>query len=347
MKHLITIQFIICCLFFCVLPAKADKGNVILPVVFYADETGLGLGAMDILYFKSEGEKHHSSINSVIFGTTKSQFLLVVQPEIQISSLYIADGFILFNDFKKQFYGTGNQSDFDNEENYKNYVYGVGFGLHRKIKDNLKIGVMYNIRNLSVKDKKTGGLMEQYDTEGVISGAGFKASYDTRDNNLYAQSGYRLELSWLLYDSKTGSSFDYCETIMDFRNYFRIGKKTLFSYQVHGRLLNGYPPVQMLSTFGGANQMRGYYSGRYVDNIVIFLQPEIKTDVSESLQIAFFSGIGNVYRDIESIDLRKIKTASGAGLRIKLKDNPRINIRTDFGFSCESAGFYVTMLEAF
>ena len=93
--------------------------------------------------------------------------------------------------------------------------------------------------------------------------------------------------------------------------------------------------------------MRGFYSGRYVDNIVILLQPEIKIKMTNVLDLAIFSGVGNVYHDLESIDLQQIKIASGFGLRIKLKDNPRINLRIDFGSSSESKGIYVTILEAF
>jgi len=326
---------------------SAETGNVLLPIIFYTNETGLGLGATDIFYFKNDVEKHHSAVNTVFFGTTKSQFMLAARPEIHLSSLYSIDGFILLSDFNKQFYGIGNQSYSDSEEDYKNFAYGIGVGIHRKLTDRIKVGIIYNFQNLSVKNKKSGGLMEQYDTEGLISGAGLKIAYDTRDNNLYARHGWLIELSWLAFDSKTGSSFDYSETEIDLRNYFQLSKKILFSFQSYCRFLNGYPPVQILSTFGGANSMRGYYSGRYVDNIVMIVQPELKIDLSDLFQIALFSGAGNVYHDLESIDITKIKTASGAGLRIKLKDNPRINIRTDFGFSCESAGFYVTILEAF
>lgn len=334
-------------LLFFVCGLNAQTGNVLLPIAFYTNETGLGLGATDIFYFKNDGEKHHSAVNTMFFGTTKSQFMFAARPEIYISSLYSIDGFILFSDFNRQFYGLGNQSYSGSEEDYKNFAYGIGFGIHRKLTDSIKAGIIYDIQNLSVKNKKSGGLIEQYDTEGLISGAGLKISYDTRDNNLYARDGWLLELSWLVFDSKTGSSFDYSETEIDLRNYFQLSKKILFSFQSYFRLLNGYPPVQILSTFGGANRMRGYYSGRYVDNIVMIVQPELKIELSDLFQIALFSGVGNVYHDLESIDITKIKTASGAGLRIKLKDNPRINIRTDFGFSSESSGFYITILEAF
>lgn len=344
MKKISVLLFL---LFFLSSAIYSKTGNVLLPIAFYTDETGLGLGATDIVYFKDEQDKHHSSINSVLFGTTQRQLLLAVRPEIYINKNYIIDGFLLYSDFKKQFYGTGNKSNVNDEENYINKAYGIGIGIQRKLLENLKFGIQYNFQDLSIKDKKAGGLLENYTTDGLISGFGLKMSFDTRDSNIYAQKGYKLDISWLLYNNRFSSNFNYSETVIDFRNYIGISKNILFSYQFYARFLNGEPPVQMLSTFGGANHMRGFYSGRYVDNIVMLLQPEIKIKMTNVLQLAIFSGVGNVYNNLESVDLKQIKVASGLGLRIKLKDNPRINLRTDLGFSSESTGFYITILEAF
>lgn len=344
MKKITVLLFL---LFFLSPVIYSKTGNVLLPIAFYANETGFGLGATDIFYFKNEEDKHHSSINSVAFGTTQKQFLFVARPEIYMNKNYIIEGFLVYSDFKKKFYGVGNKSNFNDEEDYTNRAYGIGVGVQRKFLENVKFGAQYNFYDLSVKDKKIGGLLENYTTDGLISGFGLKISLDTRDNNICAQKGYKLDISWLMYNNQFSSNFNYSETIIDFRNYMELNKNILFSYQFYSRFLNGEPPVQMLSTFGGANHMRGFYSGRYVDNIVMLFQPEIKIKMTNLLQLAIFSGIGNVYHDLESIDLQQIKIASGLGLRIKLKDNPKINIRADFGFSSESKGVYITILEAF
>lgn len=319
-----------------------------MPIVFYSEETGLGLGATDIVFFKNnDDDKHHSSINGVVLGTTKNNILFALRPEIYISKNYIIDGVLLYSDFKKQFYGVGNKTHFDDEEDYTNKAYGFGTGFNRKFFENIKFAIQYNFQDLHIRDKKSGGLLENYETDGVISGFGFKTSFDTRDNNIYPQKGCKLDVLWMLYNNRFGSSFNYSETAVDFRNYFEIKKDVLFSYQFYSRFLNGNPPVQTLSTFGGANNMRGFYSGRYVDSVVIFLQPEIKIKLNNMFQLALFSGVGNIYRDFESVDLKQIKIASGAGLRIQLNKNPKINMRTDLAFSSESTGFYFTILEAF
>ena len=121
----------------------------------------------------------------------------------------------------------------------------------------------------------------------------------------------------------------------------------LFSYQIYGEFNNGKVPVQQLASLGGQNLLRGYLSGRYIDNILLAIQPEIKFKITNSLQLALFSGIGNVYENLESINLRKIQLASGVGLRIKVKNNPRINFRIDVAASNQSTGTYFTIMEAF
>ena len=54
-----------------------------------------------------------------------------------------------------------------------------------------------------------------------------------------------------------------------------------------------------------------------------------------------------VYDNLEDVDLKEIKTATGFGVRIKIKDNPRMNFRIDFAYSNESQGTYFTLMEAF
>ena len=102
-----------------------------------------------------------------------------------------------------------------------------------------------------------------------------------------------------------------------------------------------------MPALGGSNLLRGFYSDRYKDNILLAFQPELKIKITNVVWLALFSGIGNVYYDIEDIDLGKIKTASGMGLRIKIKDNPRMNFRIDYAASNESNGVYFTLMEAF
>ncbi|MBQ3834411.1 MAG: BamA/TamA family outer membrane protein, partial [Elusimicrobia bacterium] len=192
------------------------------------------------------------------------------------------------------------------------------------------------------------GTLHYINNNGVVSGFGFKTKFDTRDSNIYPTKGVLIKAEYLLYNNRFGSKYNYSKTDFDFRNYFYVyKKKLLFSYQFFGEFINGSAPIQVMPALGGSNLLRGFYSDRYKDNILLAFQPELKIKITNVVWLALFSGIGNVYYDIEDIDLGKIKTASGMGLRIKIKDNPRMNFRIDYAASNESNGVYFTLMEAF
>ena len=201
---------------------------------------------------------------------------------------------------------------------------------------------------MTIQDTDDDGQLQYCKTNGVISGFGFKAKYDTRDNNIYPTKGVLIKADYLLYNNRFGSKYNYSKTKFDFRNYFYIyEKKLLFSYQFYSEFTNGISPIQTLPAIGGANLLRGFYANRFVDNILLTLQPELKIKITNSIWLALFTGVGNVYEDLQDIDLKEIKTASGLGVRMKIKDNPRINFRIDVAFSNESQGTYFTLMEAF
>ena len=209
-------------------------------------------------------------------------------------------------------------------------------------------GVQYDLSDMTIQDTDDDGQLQYCKTNGVISGFGFKAKFDTRDSNIYPTKGVFIRADYLLYNNRFGSKYNYSKTEFDFRNYFYIyNKKLLFSYQFYSEFINGNAPIQVLPALGGSNLLRGFFANRFVDNILLTFQPELKIKITNSIWLALFTGVGNVYDSLEDVDLKEIKTATGFGVRIKIKDNPRMNFRIDFAYSNESQGTYFTLMEAF
>ena len=212
----------------------------------------------------------------------------------------------------------------------------------------MMFGIQYDLSDMTIQDTDSDGQLQYCKTNGVISGAGFKAKFDTRDSNIYPTKGFFIKADYILYNNRFGSKYNYSKTDFDFRNYFYIyNKKFLFSYQLYGEFINGEAPIQVLPAIGGSNLLRGFYANRFADNILLTFQPELKIKITNSIWLALFTGVGNVYESLDDIDLNEIKTATGAGIRIKIKDNPRMNFRIDVAFSNESQGTYFTLMEAF
>ena len=327
----------------------SQTSNIFFVVPFYTTDTSLGITFTDMLNFKKEENKFFSSLNMFALYTAKHQFVIGAIPSIYFDGdNYLLDAKIIYSNFVKKFYGIGNNSCKDDEEAYINRNSGFGIGFSKKIIKHLMLGVQYSLSDMTIQDTEDDGTLQYIKTNGVISGCGFKAKFDTRNSNIYPTKGVLIKADYLLYNNRFGSKYNYSKTAIDFRNYFYVYKsKILFSYQIYGEFNNGNLPVQQLASIGGQSLLRGYIAGRYIDNILLAVQPEIKIKITNSLQLALFSGVGNVYENLEKIDLKKIKLASGAGVRIKIKNNPRINFRIDVAASNESRGTYFTIMEAF
>ena len=336
-------------LFLSVSQSYAQSKNIFFLFPFYFPETSLGLVFTDILNFKKDEHKYFSSLNLFAMYTLKNQFSIGAAPALYFDNQnYLLEGKVFFTNFLRKFYGIGNNTVKDEEEEFVNRACGFGIGFSKKIIDNLMFGVQYDLSDMTIQDTDSDGQLQYCKTNGVISGFGFKAKFDTRNSNIYPTKGVLIRADYLLYNNRFGSKYNYSETKFDFRNYFYIyNKKLLFSYQLYSEFINGNAPIQVLPAIGGSNLLRGFYANRFVDNILLTLQPELKIKITNSIWLALFTGVGNVYESLEDIDLKEIKTATGFGLRIKIKDNPRMNFRIDFAFSNESQGTYFTLMEAF
>lgn len=341
--------FVFFLLLFCVHECFSQTTNTFFLFPFYTPETSLGLVVTDIMHFKKQKDKFFSALNLFAMYTLKHQYTFGAVPSIYFDdNNYLLDGKIFFANFRKKFYGVGNKTTEDDEEDFVNRSYGFNVGFSRKIFQNFMFGVQYDLSDNTIQDTDSDGILQYIKTNGVVSGVGFKAKFDTRDSNIYPTKGVLIKSEYLLYNHRLGSKYNFSLANFDFRNYFYIvNKKVLFSYQLYTAFVNGQAPIQKLPGIGGQNLLRGFYSNRYIDNIVLALQPEIKIKITNVIQFVLFSGVGNVYESLEDVDLSQIKTASGAGIRIKVRNNPRTNFRLDFAKSNESQGFYFTLMEAF
>lgn len=327
----------------------AQSRNIFFLIPFYMPETNVGLTFTDILHFKKDDQKHFSALNFFALYTLKNQFSIGAMPSIYFDgNNYLLEGRLVYTSFKRKYFGIGNDSSKDDEEDYLNRKHGAGISFSKKIIKNFMLGVQYNFEDMTIQNTKDTGQLQYCKTNGIVSGAGFKATFDTRDSNIYPTKGVLARADYLVYNNKFASKYDYSKIKFDFRNYFYVyEKKVLFSYQIYSEFINGNAPIQVLPAIGGANMIRGFYANRYVDNILLAVQPEFKIKITNVVSLALFTGIGNVYNSLKDINLRKIKIASGAGIRIKVKNNPKLNFRIDFAASNESRGTYFTLMEAF
>lgn len=95
----------------------------------------------------------------------------------------------------------------------------------------------------------------------------------------------------------------------------------------------------------GMSRMRGYYAGRYIDCSQIAMQVELRQHVSGRVGCVGWLGGGNVFPSFDKLKFKNTLPNYGLGLRIEFKHN--VNVRIDYGFSKDTAGFVFQFVEAF
>ena len=110
---------------------------------------------------------------------------------------------------------------------------------------------------------------------------------------------------------------------------------------------DGIVPFYLLPTFGGENNLRGIYNGRFRDSNSFFLQGEYRFPVYWRIGFALFGGIGEAFHETNDFSFNELKFAGGIGIRGSVIPEEKISVRIDFGFSKYKTEFYLSFNEAF
>ena len=341
-----------------------------LPIISASPETSLVLGAVGIFLFRRSGmtpETQLSSVRMPISYTLNGQFRAKIN-----STYYSNSNKVIINatgqwfNFPLLFYGIGNNTQESDEEIYTTQTLQVDLSVLKSIMQNFYVGLGYNYFDSDIVKTKTGGQLEQDglipgNTGSVTSGFHLNLRYDSRDNNLCAASGFYADLKLANYEPSFGSEYDFTRLDLDLRKYFLVFDKHVLATQLVMANIWGDPSFETMALLGGKTIMRGHYEGRFRDRSLYAAQVEYrlplgrkdwidnreKMPFKERWGLVAFVGAGDVASSFGDIDLSKIKTSIGVGVRYLVLPKERINIRIDLGFGSQVPGFYFNIREAF
>lgn len=354
---------------------KAIEGDHVskfipLPIISFSPETSLQIGAVGIFLFRKKGvtpETQLSSVRLPVSYTLNGQF------RVKLNSTYYSSGNkVIINatgqwfNYPLLFYGVGNNTQAADEEIYTTQTLILELAFLKSIMRNFYVGIGYNYFDSDIVKAEAGGQLEQ---PGLIPGnsgsvtSGFHLSfrYDSRDNNLCAASGFYADLKIANYEPSFGSEYDFTRLDLDLRKYFLPFGKHVLATQLVMANIWGDPSFETMALLGGKTIMRGHYEGRFRDNSLYAAQVEYrmplgrsdwidtrdKVPFKERWGLVGFVGAGDVASSFGDIDLSKIKTSVGFGIRYLVMPKERINVRIDFGFGTQIPGFYFNIREAF
>ena len=326
-----------------------------VPLLFYTPETRFGFGASGICLFNFKKDSLRSARSSVNLGFTYTQnrqvlFFLPYNLFLNNRSYHVYGEFA-YNRYFYNFYGVGNDNPPDFYERYGIEFPRMRLTLLKRIAKGFYIGPRYAYDRYSLFDLDTNGLLYRGNIVGsgggTISGAGLVTLIDTRDDIFYPSKGMWAELVLYRNDKIMGGTINYSRIAFDFSTYFKIRRHTILAFNAYTIYSNTNLPFFQMASMGGLKKMRGFYEGRYRDNNLLVFQAEYRRHLFWMLGFTLFADVGQVAHRYNSFNKRDWRYTYGAGLRLKLDNNQKINLRIDVAVGNKKLLPYFTIGEAF
>lgn len=216
-----------------------------------------------------------------------------------------------------------------------------------KFTPKLHVGAAFNINYTSLSKASDRSYLEGQDDSYFFAGVGLSLQYDTRDFILNPKHGVYFMLREVIYP-RFMSSYDktLTTTTLQFDAYQPVWQGATLAFDLYGSLNRDCTPWTMREELGsGTSRMRGYYAGRYTDCSQIAAQVELRQHIHSRLGCVAWIGGGNVFPSLDKLKLENTLPNYGLGLRVEFKHN--VNIRIDYGFGKNTAGFVFQFAEAF
>jgi hypothetical protein len=136
---------------------------------------------------------------------------------------------------------------------------------------------------------------------------------------------------------------------LDARKFITLShrRNDVFAFQLYFLATTGNPVWNEIGALGGMDLMRGYYSGRYRDNVYFASQAEYRLPLTKMFGLVTFVGLGDVSHSLSTFGFNNLKPSYGAGLRVRIDNKEKLNLRIDYGIGKHTSNFYITVAESF
>ena len=248
--------------------------------------------------------------------------------------------FFFEKDPTERFYGLGNHSHEGNQSNYTTeQLYGEAiFGLN--FSDRLQLSMTERPRYVRIQEggfNSVPSIFQLFPNQKGINGgteilSQWVMQYDSRDSVDIPRAGQLGRLYYGVADRSFGSSQSYNRFGGEFREFYSVGQRITFA----GHIFNEYEPAGNEMPFwsqarlGGDESiltdqqtLRGYGTGRYIDNNLFVMNVEMRTRVWDKnifgthgiLELAPFAEAGRVAHDMGYNPFSDLHPVGGIGFR--------------------------------
>lgn len=331
-----------------------------LPLVAYAQETGLEIGFAALYSFYADTSNHNTKVSNVylpVSYTFKNQSRISLKTDYWLpNNTYHLTADVGFSNFPFNFYGIGNQTKSTDKDLLTQKRFHVIAGAEKAVFTHVFLGLNIDYEDDAFKNNQPGGIFSNQTFRGSQGGGsllyGPSLIFDNRNTNTYTLKGLYVNLNGGIVNNVYRTNYNGGYLNFDFRQFTSLSKRFVLAFNgSYEFTLGNRTPFYLLQTLGNDQLMRGYYGGRFRDRDIIALQSELRYRMSDRWAAVGFGGTGTVYN--KNFNLNQLKPNYGGGLRYFFDVEKGISIRADYGVGEKppgekrQSGFYLSLGEAF
>ena len=325
-----------------------------LPVLGYAPETGLMLGAAlaGVVAYPDSTARRPTSFMVSAVGTVKSQYALSLGIDRWSSgNRWELAGEAGFSQFPTEFHGIGATAT-DSSETYTPRTLLLSAAVRRRVSaaHPLYVGATYAYQDQRMLEVEPGGRLDSGLVPGSTGGRaamlGLEILHDTRAEVYGPRSGHVVRASAGVGAAAVGSAFDFRRYTADARFYRGLGGAQVAAQAVMD-MVDGTIPFERLPKLGGQSILRGYTEPRYRDDAMVAAQLELRLPVRGRFGAVVFGGIGAVAPSLGDLTGQQFHPAGGVGARFLLDPREGFQLRVDLASAPGGGGLYIGVGDAF
>lgn len=321
-----------------------------VPIIMYDTDIGFGYGGK--IFFLNQLDSRES-IDLTLFNSTKGErwYRIVFSiPDFEMrqrKTYPVSFDFILDYDkmIKNNFFGVGSNSKLSAKETYTKEPIEASIVVGRGFSNSIigQIGLKYkSIKSFNYEtDKLLKMSNDIFQLDKIFfASCNFNLRYDTRNSFINPTSGKVLSFEGEFSIPFIKSNVVFTKLISKIQNYLHIQElnTTLASRIEITNLLGEKIPIQLMTSLGGTNNLRGFPAERFLEKNSLIANVELRRQILESLGGIIGIDAGNIFPTFRKFSNHNWEINTTFGLRLLLDT---FVVRLDIGISQESTGLYL------
>jgi len=329
-------------------------GNFVAVPVPISNPT-LGTGLQVVLLYLHPQRNDSQSINATsgllgLYTNSESWVAGIFHDDYWAGDTYHFTGVLGGGNLNLKFYGIGDSPLFDNNPlDYELTAIAYMFQLQRRIPwiENLYAGVHYTYIDSDITFKTSNLLpglpLPDLRSEIRTAGLGLIATYDSRDDNYYAQKGQLIQLKWTNYQELWGGDFEYDKLAFFFNHYQPVLDQAVLALRCNFQGSRGDPPFFDLPYL----DLRGVSQSRYQDNFTFSLHAEGRYKFLPRWGGVAFIETGWLGDDLGNLFSGRNIVSYGGGVRWQVTKAKKLNLGLDYAISTDDQALFIQIGEKF